>query len=124
MAYQKVATQRKYFKYAECQKGQKLVDEGVYLGTEEGKFGIQHIFRQKDGETVVLNKSGHLDYLLAENATKGTKCNVIYDGKIVLTKGPFKGKEANNFELEVDDAGPVAADKIPAAIAHTDDLTL
>lgn len=104
MAFQKVAGARKYFKYAECEQGQRLVVEGLYVGPEQGKYGVQHVFKQKDKEVVVLNSSGHLNWLLENYASAGTSlCNVIYDGKTVLDKGPMKGKEAHRFELEIDD---------------------
>lgn len=111
MAFQKVGGQSKYYKYAECEEGQKLVDAGTYLGAKEGKFGIQHVFKQKDGEMVTLNSSGHLNYLLENHVSTGTVCNVYYKEKILLTKGTFKGKEAHNFEIEVDDGPRMSAPK-------------
>lgn len=106
MAFTKVSGARTYFKYKECEQGQKLVDDGLYIGEEQGKFGVQHIFRQKDKKTVVLNSAGHLNWLLENYTTPGkTHCNVIYDKRVKLTKGAMAGKEAHTFELEVDDGG-------------------
>lgn len=100
--FRKVAGARKYYKYSECDKGQKLVSAGLYVGPEEGKFGINHVFKQEDGQTISLNSAGHLNWLLEDNTTAGkTVCNVYYDGKEMLTKGAMKGKEAHRFELEV-----------------------
>jgi len=103
MAFKKVETQRTYFKYNECKKGQALVSEGVYTGPEEGRFGIQHIFKQKDGKIVCLNSSGHLNWLIDNHGYQGMMCNIHYDGKVLLENGAFKGKEAHNFELEIDE---------------------
>jgi len=115
--FKKVAGARKYFKYTECEKGQKLVSAGVYVGPEEGKFGTNHIFRQDDGQVVSLNSSGHLNWLLENYATPGrTVCNVIYGGKEVLQKGSMKGKEAHRFELEIKEPEAMDASK-PAALA-------
>ena len=125
--FRKVAGSRKYFKYAECEDGQLLVKAGVYAGPEEGKFGVQHVFKQQDGEIVVLNSSGHLNWLLDSHAAPGTLCNVFYKGRHMLTKGAFKGKEAHNFELEVDDAYSTPkrhAEAAPEAALSVDDITL
>jgi len=105
MAFKRVNGERTYFKYAACNKDDMLVKEGLYVGEVEGKYGVEHIFKQEhDGKTVVLNHSGHLDWLLKEYATPGrTLCNVIYDEKVILTKGAMTGKPAHRFHLEVDD---------------------
>jgi hypothetical protein len=104
MAYQKVSGQRKYFKYAECTAGQKLVEDGTYKGIEEGTYGPQYIFNQKNGDIVVLNKAGHLSWLIDKYLKTGQLCNVYYKGMgEPLSKGPFKGKEPHTFDLEVDD---------------------
>lgn len=103
MAFQTVSTQAKYFKYAECTKGQKLVDAGVYKGTSEGKFGILHNFQQQNGETVVLNHAGKLDWLMENKVAVGQLVNVIYTGKEKLpSNAKYPGKEAHNFEVQVD----------------------
>ncbi len=119
-------------KYKECQPGQKLVNEGSYLGPYQGKFGVQHDFKEKDGEIVCLNSSGHLNYLLETHVATGDLCNIYYKGVVVLNKGTFKGKEAHNFEIEIDDkrhgedekpvADAVAADGKPEY--RDDDITL
>lgn len=102
MAYKTVSGgERKYFKYSECNKGDVLVDGGTYLGTEQGKFGIVHLF-DVAGETYVLNSAGQLNYHLDKIAT-GTKCRIVYDGKTKLTKGTMAGKDANQFIVQVDD---------------------
>jgi len=102
MAYQEVSKQEKYYKYAECEEGQVLVDGGVYRGGREGKFGIQHVFKTEE-EYIVLNSSGHLNWLLENRCNVGDFCKIVYEGKDVLESGKFSGKEAHKFSILVDD---------------------
>jgi len=100
----KVFAARTYVKYAECQPGQVLVENGIYLKSEMGNFDKEHhIFKTSGGETV-LNSSGKLDWLVGSYLTAGMTCRVVYLGKIVLLKGKYKGKESHDFELYVDDS--------------------
>lgn len=92
----------KYVKYTECEPGQVLA-QGNYLGTREGKFGIQHLFREESGMVVVLNKAGQLDKNLEENVQLGDFVQVTFKGKSKITKGDWKGAQANNFIVQVDD---------------------
>lgn len=101
MAFQTVSGGRKYFKYAECSKGDVLVPEGTYIGSEEGKFGIQHLF-DVDGETVCLNSAAQLNHCIDTKIKPGDKVIVTYDGKVVLTKGNMKGKDCHQFVVQVD----------------------
>lgn len=98
------------------------MDAGLYVGEEQGKFGIQHVFKEKK-ETVVLNSAGHLNWLLSNHVQPGQLCNVIYAGKVVIPKGTFAGKDAHNFELEVDDA-PVKASPPLDVASGMDDISL
>jgi len=126
MAFKKVAATRKYYKYSECEKGQMLIDNGLYVGEEQGKYGIQHIFKQQDGQVVVLNSAGQLNWQLENHATPGkTRCNVFYAGKITLEKGAMAGKESHQFELETDDDAPQAEVKAASVEdALTPDISL
>jgi len=91
----------KYIKYSEQNKGDVLV-EGVYQGSQEGKYGIQHYFDDKNGQRVVLNSSGQLNYLVDSYLAEGQSCKVVYQGKVKLDKGAMKGKEAHQFDLYKD----------------------
>ena len=105
MAYKKVGGQRKYYKYAECKEGQKLVEDGRFDGIEDGTYGPQYLFTQKDGQVICLNNAGHLKYLVTKFLKEGQMCNIYYKGLgDPLTKGKFAGKEPHTFELEVDDS--------------------
>lgn len=126
MAFKKIAGVRKYYKYKDCTPGQRLVDDGEYTGSEEGKFGIQHLFTQRNGEVVCLNSAGHLNYLLKEHVKVGQRVHIDYADRKVLAKGTFAGKEAHTFDLSVDDA-PVAqtAESAAAAVPSADgDISL
>jgi acetyltransferase-like isoleucine patch superfamily enzyme len=113
MAFLPVDGQIKYYKLNECTKGQKLVDNGEYVGVVQGKFGDQFKFRQKDGQIVVIG-GRDLAVKLENHAPEGTFCNVYYDEKIVLTSGAMKGKDCHKFKLEIDpDTLPKRADKKP-----------
>jgi len=83
--FKSVGGQKKYFKYAECEEGQLLV-EGKFIGTSPNKFGKENFdFRPEEGPIV----------------REGDTVQVIYDGKGILDKGAFKGKEVHNFKVNV-----------------------
>lgn len=105
MAFKKVGEGNyKYVKYTEAEPGQVLA-EGVYAGSKQGTYGIQHHFRKGD-EITVLNSSGHLNYMLENYVTKGDTVRVKYKGTEQVTKGKFKGKDMHQFEVLVDDSVP------------------
>ena len=113
MAFTTVSTNTKYVKYTACKKGDVILDEGSYLGTSEGKFGLLHNFAHTDGSRTVLNKAGQLDYLLRTHAQVGTMCRVTFDGTVKLTKGLMAGKDANQFILATD-KGAFTPTDVPA----------
>jgi hypothetical protein len=92
---------RKFVKYKDCVEGQILA-EGIYRGMIDGKYGPQHLIRQTNGQEVVLNSSGHLDYLVETHVPKGSMVRVIYSGKQVLEKGRYAGKESHQFDVQLD----------------------
>lgn len=103
MGFKSLNQSIKYFKYNECNPEDVLVQEGVYLETFEGKFGHQHKFREKEsGQLVVLNSAGHLNYQVNQLKT-GQVVRVIYKGTTVLEKGAMSGKEAHQFDVQVDE---------------------
>lgn len=107
MAFKKVSGAVKYYRYAECQPGQLLV-EGTFLGEREGKYGKEYEFRDVSGELVVLNKAGHLDWLMKKHAkplADGVPCQIYYADRNTLTSGKFAGKEAHRFDLYLDEEG-------------------
>lgn len=101
MAFKEIAGTKKYFKYADCDKGDVLV-EGKFLREIQGKYGVQYEFMDNSGDMVVLNKAGQLDYKM-EFIRPGDVLKIVYEGKIVLDKGPMAGKDSNQFTLMRDD---------------------
>jgi hypothetical protein len=130
MAFVNVSAPTKYVKYSECNPEQILVQNAVYQGSEQGTYGIQHVFMEKkDNQRVVLNSAGLLNHLIETRLAHLTAplCRVVYKGKITLDKGAMKGKEAHQFELLVDEeslnANTVQAEKeIAASTTSLDDL--
>lgn len=105
MAFKEVGGQKKYFKFAECEIGEVLV-EGEYHREIMGKYGIQYEFLNHDGEIHVLNGSGQLKYKM-DFIREGDKVLITYEGSEVLTKGAMVGKSAHQFKiLRDDDASP------------------
>lgn len=104
--FKSVGGPKKYFKYAECKKGELLV-EGKFLGRTPNKFGKENFdFKPEEGgPTVCLNHAGQLAYLIENNVREGDLVQVIYDGKGILEKGAFKGKEVHNFQVNIADTG-------------------
>jgi len=130
MAFKPVGA-RKYFKYSECKPGQVLVGEGSFMGSEQGLYGVQHLFKEKTGDVVCLNSAGQLNWLVDNHLKPGAVCKVTYVDKKPLTKGQMKGKEAHSFSLEVDDdqGQPVKVEspKAPTVLgvaSDIDDITL
>ena len=50
--------------------------------------------------TIIINATGSLDKKM-EGVNVGAEVIVDFDGKIILTKGPMKGKSANTFSVYV-----------------------
>jgi len=94
---------RTYVNFKDCVEGQILA-EGNYMGTIDGKYGPQHLVRKADGDEVVVNNSGHLDYLIKTNIEKGDFIQIRYDGKTELTKGKYAGKLSHQFIVLKDDS--------------------
>jgi len=101
MEFEQIGGPRKYYKYKECKKGDVLVEEGEYLGTTPNKYGkVNYEFKPADGSDIIsLNYSGQLDWVIENNVRIGDTVRVVYNGKILLEKGMYKGKESNQFEI-------------------------
>lgn len=89
---------------------------GKYRESFEGEFGINHKFSQRDAGCVIINGCGSLNKAL-ENVEPGTWVALTFDGKKVLEKGKFKGKQFNDVKVyicdEPSDEAVNAADDIP-----------
>lgn len=87
-----------YCKYAEKKPGDVLVD-GKFLRDFQGKYGVQWEYLGNDGEIYVLNSSGQLNHKMESYVQPGDMVKIIYEGMILLDKGPMSGKMAHQFKL-------------------------
>lgn len=90
---------KNFYKYSEMNPEEMILENAEYLGSQEGTYGVQHEFRKDDGTIHVLNSAGQLNYILDNFANVGDMLNVQYLGKVLVPKGPMKGKEAHNFNV-------------------------
>ena len=113
MAFQDLNAAKKYVKTTALAKGEEMV-EGWYIGSHiSKKYGNQqHNFITEAGEHVVLNGAGQLDYIIENQVKPEDYVKVIFDGKVVLQKGPQAGTAVNQFKAYVD---PSRAGKRAAA---------
>jgi hypothetical protein len=113
-----------YPKYALTPAGTVLVDDGVYLGAVESRFGgYGYPFRMKDGTRIHLNSAGQLA-LRMESVEAGTHCHIVYCGTEVLKKGTFKGKDCHQFQVSVGGVEVGAVTSAPQHIAEDLDISL
>ena len=100
IVFKKKEFNKRYVKLANHKKGDILV-EGRYLGITPNKFGGENFeFQPETGSIISINGSGKLSYMM-KSVSEGDIVRLIYLGKSLLTDGPFKGKEAHDFEMEV-----------------------
>lgn len=106
----------KYYKYTELQPGFVFFERGKYLETSiDSKFGQpKHLFEDLEtGERKCLNGAGQLNYCI-EQLSEGDICKIVFKGKVELTSGRMKGKEANQFDVFVEDAKPMKQVEVKA----------
>ena len=84
------------------------VFEGTFIESTEGKYGPEWKFQTKDGNTVVFNGTGALNYKMAQVAIN-SDVQIIYFGKEELPSGKYAGKLCHKVEVLVDDG----VDEIP-----------
>ncbi len=103
MAFTSFTGSRSYIKYADHDEGDVLVT-GFYVGEETSKFKNQlYVFRSVEDDNVVcLNAAGKLTKFINEKAQEGDLCRIIYKGKKVITGGQMAGKEAHDFDCQID----------------------
>ncbi len=118
---------KKYFKYADLEPGFVLVD-GKFIRSFQGKYGIQWEFLNNDGEVHVLNSAGQLNYKLETYCQPGDMVKIIYEGMIVLEKGPMAGKDSHQFKIldqgSEERTEPVAEDEPASGDEDDDDYDL
>ena len=112
-----------YPKYASTAAGTVLVNDGVYLGAVESRFGgYGYPFRMTDGTRVHLNGAGQLAMRM-EGIEAGTHCHIVYCGTETLKKGAFKGKDCHQFQVSVGGV-EVGVTNAPVSIAEDLDISL
>jgi len=106
MAWKEFGKGRKYHngKTLAAIKHGDVIVTGRYLGTIEGTYGPQHIVEDDEGFQHYLGNWGQLRFKL-ENIQPGTRIQIVYQGKIVLTSGKMAGKDSHQFQLFVDEGG-------------------
>jgi hypothetical protein len=95
--------QKEYVKYKECVKGQVLVT-GIYLkqlrsakfNTEEYEFSCE-----ETGRIISLGGTGQLNHRM-QYLSVGDRVQIIYDGKITISKGHWAGTDAHQFIVRRD----------------------
>lgn len=99
----------KYYKYSELDAGFVFFERGRYLETTiDAKYGNpKHMFEDLDtGERKCLNGAGQLNWSI-DQLSEGTVCKVVFKGKVTLESGRMAGKEANQFDVYVEDTPPM-----------------
>ena len=110
-----------YPKYASTPVGTVLINDGVYLGAVESRFGgYGYPFRMNDGTRIHLNSAGQLAMRMAE-IEAGTHCHIVYQGTETLKKGAFKGKDCHQFQVSV---GGVEVGAIAPTVHAAEDLDI
>ena len=103
-----VAGRKNYVKYADCTKGDVLVD-GTFLRKVMGKYGYEYEFEcGETGNIICLGHAGHLKWKMESgDVREGEKIEVVYDGKSVIESGQWKGTESHQFKVfrEVPEGG-------------------
>jgi len=107
---------RAYVGASKSNPGDVMVDGQIFVGTEKGQFGLNHVFANDDGSEIVLNGNAYIDWLINKYLKTGMKAKIVYKGKIKLT-GKKAGKETHDFDLFVADSTEAVQAPKPA---HTD----
>jgi len=102
MGFKEVGGVKTYIKWTDCKKGQVVIDGAKYIRSFEGKYGVQYEFITNEGEIIVINKAGQLDYKM-DFIRPGAKVHITFEGKIRLEKGTYAGKDSNQFTVLSDD---------------------
>lgn len=112
-----------YRKWEDYEVGDIVI--GEFIGTHEDQFKktnykikvLDAQFVDTDlaesliGKTLVLNSNGSLDKQM-EEVEEGETIQVEYNGKSLLTKGPFAGKEAHGVTVSIVEVEESAEDAV------------
>lgn len=97
--YEEIGGQKVYLKYSECEEGQVLC-EGIYKRQGIDKTYGKPYWEVQDEEKglVHLNHAGQLE-IKFEELKVGDQIQVTFMGKQRIEKGPYAGKDANQFKV-------------------------
>lgn len=106
-----ISGSQSYRKWSEYKEGDVVI--GQYVGIHICQYDKENVkikvldaqFKDGSGEsfigkTLVINHCGSLEHAMKE-VSEGECLQIEYTGKTMLTKGPFKGKEAHTVEVNV-----------------------
>lgn len=106
MAFRKQNVRPEYKKTALFEKGEVVIDGGVFEKIGEDHYGKPcYIFRMDDDTRKAVNHCGHLEWLMDEYAQLGDYCRLTYLGVTQIAKDKKKkgkDKDPHTFELEID----------------------
>lgn len=109
--FKEVVTTKTYLPFKAMTAGQVVIPDSKYIGRTPNKFGKENFeFEDEKGAISVLNCCGSLE-LKFEKIEVGSRVRVTYNGKKVISKGQFAGKDFHDFSVAVDvDSQVVAPD--------------
>jgi hypothetical protein len=73
--------------------------EGKFLGSVEGKFGLNHKIETASG-TVIVNGCGSLNSRI-QKVNEGQTVRLEYKGMKKINEGPMKGKSFHDIDVLV-----------------------
>jgi len=80
-----------------------VILEGEYLGTVLNPLSKKNDFKFKTNDGIsIINNTGGLAVRMSQ-VNPGTLCQVVYNGKTKIESGDYKGKEAHQFNVLVED---------------------
>ena len=98
---QVTASELTFLKPSEMEIDQEVT--GRYIDAKKDQFGgLGYKLETADG-TIVVNGSGQLDALMGK-VDPGENITIVYKGTTKLKSGKFKGKDAHQFELFINEA--------------------
>jgi len=109
MAYTQIMGGGNYRKWSDWKEGEYV--EGTIVNRTPDQFGgmsvvlkvAENNINVTPGQQITLNNCGAFRQV-DEQLVRGTKIKVVYQGKDVMSKGKFKGKEFNKVDVFVDDS--------------------
>jgi hypothetical protein len=93
----------KLIKYTELEDNETIFEMARYDGSTQSKFGTLYLFYDmREQESASIPSCGILKYHIENgNIEEGDLVKLTFLGKEVMTKGAYKGKEANTLEIEI-----------------------